>query len=396
MAVKMSYLLIGILILAFVGNAFALTDANLVSWFKLNETSGTRMENAKNTANSGTIGGTNYVLGGPGANLLAYSSYGSSTYIDTNTTGGINGLNQGAIAAWVKASPGTALNDGIIISRGAGAGGLFAQSASLVYCLWNGTTADYSASGAIDGNIWHFVVCTMDGSRRRLYVDGAIITDQVTTTWSASANWNIGYDSAVSTRVFDGNLDEVSIWNKGLSNADINFLYNNRNALTYCSIDGNFWPTCPVRIDFNVYEQGTTTHLTDVNMDCTNNLYDKNGQTSPFFQNMVPATYTCNFNKTGYDSNTAYSFVVTTAATQVITLKSQASDPCARTLNADWNISTQIDCNFKSIDLGTGKLIISPGGRLRLYDSNIIVKQVKLMGHGNLIYLFARSFFKIK
>jgi hypothetical protein len=65
------------------------------------------------------------------------------------------------------------------------------------------------------------------------------------------------------------------------------------------------------------------------------------------------------------------------------------------TINQDWNISTQIDCNFKSINLGTGRLIMSPGGRLRLYDSNVVAKSVQLNTIGDLIYLFTRSFLRL-
>ena len=72
------------------------------------------------------------------------------------------------------------------------------------------------------------------------------------------------------------------------------------------------------------------------------------------------------------------------------------NDNCVQPINTDWNISTQIDCYFKKIDLGTGKLIISPGGRLRLYDSNVIMNKLNLRARGNLIYVFSRSFLKIK
>jgi hypothetical protein len=71
------------------------------------------------------------------------------------------------------------------------------------------------------------------------------------------------------------------------------------------------------------------------------------------------------------------------------------NDNCVRPINVDWNISTQIDCSFRTINLGTGKLIMSPGGRLRLYDSNVIMKQLRLNAKGDLIYIFSRSFLKI-
>jgi streptogramin lyase len=70
-------------------------------------------------------------------------------------------------------------------------------------------------------------------------------------------------------------------------------------------------------------------------------------------------------------------------------------DRCAPSLNQNWVISTQIDCNFKAMNIGTGSLIINSGGRLKLYDSNLLAHGINLNTIGNLIYLFIRSFIKV-
>lgn len=240
----MKYTLIGILLILMLSSSFALTDTNLVSWFKLNETSGTIAANSKDPASAGTLTGTNYILGGAGANLTQYSFFNNTTvYVDTNTRGVIDGTKAGAIVAWVKSDAATVVNDGILISRGSGASGIFAQSSQLMYCLFNAVTADYTGVGDING-AWHMIVCTQDGTYRKGYVDGQQVSTGNAVAWSVTANWNIARDSAVSTRIFDGNIDEVSIWKGGLTSADVNYLYNNRNALTYCSATGTFEVTC--------------------------------------------------------------------------------------------------------------------------------------------------------
>ena len=73
-----------------------------------------------------------------------------------------------------------------------------------------------------------------------------------------------------------------------------------------------------------------------------------------------------------------------------------ATDPCAPTINADWVINTALTCENKRIDLGSGKLVFNTGGSLKLYDSNIRMSQLKMNGFGNFIYIFARSFLRIK
>jgi len=149
--------------------------------------------------------------------------------------------------------------------------------------------------------------------------------------------------------------------------------------------------TPQVKIDFNVYNVGSTTHLTDINMDCNVNALDLNSQNSPFSSTTDQNTAaSCQFIKSGYDTNTvAFNYDVN--KTIVVYLMK----PCTASLNTDWNISTQIDCNFKGIDLGTGKLIISPDGRLRLFDSNIFTAQLKFSGSGKLLYIYSRSFLKL-
>jgi hypothetical protein len=72
------------------------------------------------------------------------------------------------------------------------------------------------------------------------------------------------------------------------------------------------------------------------------------------------------------------------------------SDPCAPTINQDWNINTAITCENKRIDLGTGKLVFNTGGSLKLYDSNIRATGIKMNGWGKFLQIFARSFLLIK
>jgi len=72
------------------------------------------------------------------------------------------------------------------------------------------------------------------------------------------------------------------------------------------------------------------------------------------------------------------------------------SDPCARTIDTDWNISTVIDCNLSTTDLGTGRLIISPGGTLSLYDSNITTSQVEINRTGDSIFIYNNSFIRVE
>lgn len=239
-----TYIFLGLILIS--SSAFALTDVNLLSWWKLDETSGTRMINSMNTAASGTIVGTKYILGGTGIIGTNYSSYGTSTYVDTNTSGTfLNGKNYGTIAVWARTPNMAASNDGLLVSRGASLAGILMNGTNNVYVFWNVSTNDTpTTSNDINDGRWHFIVATQDGTTRKFYVDGQQYFSGAAVNWAVTSNWRIGFESAVAARVFDGNLDEVSIWKGGLSSADINYLYNSRNGLTYCPATGTFLSSC--------------------------------------------------------------------------------------------------------------------------------------------------------
>ena len=60
-----------------------------------------------------------------------------------------------------------------------------------------------------------------------------------------------------------------------------------------------------VQVDFNVYETGTSTHLTGIGFDCNVDSFDLTSQTSPFSSDTnINTSASCIFSSTGYDSNT--------------------------------------------------------------------------------------------
>lgn len=70
------------------------------------------------------------------------------------------------------------------------------------------------------------------------------------------------------------------------------------------------------------------------------------------------------------------------------------SDECVRTLNQDWVVTSALDCNSKTINLGTGKLILSTGAKLRLYDSNLTCNRLDINASGSQLWLGSQSWIK--
>lgn len=80
----------------------------------------------------------------------------------------------------------------------------------------------------VDPNKWYNIVGVWTGSRLEIYVDGVLQKNTATTGTTARLPsdkiMRIGRDTA-TIRCFVGNIDEVAIWNKALSAAEIADLY---------------------------------------------------------------------------------------------------------------------------------------------------------------------------
>jgi len=70
------------------------------------------------------------------------------------------------------------------------------------------------------------------------------------------------------------------------------------------------------------------------------------------------------------------------------------ADECSPTINENWVLTSVITCEDKSINIGTGNLIINSGGQLILNNADLLVNMLYLNTIGELIKLTA-SWLKI-
>jgi hypothetical protein len=96
-----------------------------------------------------------------------------------------------------------------------------------------------------DGN-WHYAVGTFDGANLKIYVDGVLeaTTANATTPITGTNALNIGADNGGINK-FNGNIDEISVWNSALPQAQIQSLISQRlvgneaNLVAYYNFAGN-------------------------------------------------------------------------------------------------------------------------------------------------------------
>jgi hypothetical protein len=107
---------------------------------------------------------------------------------------------------------------------------------------------------ALNDNKWHHIVAVHDGKNHsiQLYVDGKLeVSEPVSFTghWFISRDISIGYHNIKPYYYFNGKLDEIAIYDRALSSAEIKHHYDNAKLdKDYCE---------PVTLTINIDGPGT-------------------------------------------------------------------------------------------------------------------------------------------
>src|SRR3989338_3840933 len=202
--------------------------------------------------NSGTRnGGVNWTTGGKLDSGFSFDGVNDFINIDT-AVGYLATTTTGTWSVWVKPVDATpAANDWLIsfsnttglttITSGISTTGLLwviAQTAGVV--KWD---IDTNAA-AFSDNTWTHITLVQDGTSPVLYVNGVAVAQAFTTTTDKTWWFNndatlnngrladINFNNGVESNFFNGNMDEVMIFNTALSATDVSELYN-RNLVNH-------------------------------------------------------------------------------------------------------------------------------------------------------------------
>lgn len=205
-------------------------STNLSAYWKLDETSGTRIDskNGFDLTDNGSVG---FSVGKINNGTEFNNNYLSGT-INNEFSSGFS------ISSWFKLNtvPTT------IYVHIAGENNYYTEQVFRYgFQLENGTIRFYTSEITIYGptiseDQWYHVVASVSNTEASFYVDG-IMVGSVTTN-NVVGNYNPlipftlgalqGYNEA-----FNGIIDEVGIWNRALTDAEVTRLYNNGNGLPY-------------------------------------------------------------------------------------------------------------------------------------------------------------------
>jgi len=219
-------------------------------YWKLDESSG----NAADSVGSDTLVNTNTATytGGKinnGVTLVKASSQqlkksNPSTALPTSFT----------MSGWIKPTGTMAADDeNTIFSLGyfPSVGNLFTLERYLTggtYYIFVGVAGSFGTiAHTLTSDVWAFIAITYTGGTFEVFINGSSI-GTISKTWSPTGTANdaivIGAE-ALNTRYWNGMIDEVGMWSRVLTGAEITELYNGGAGLTYPfvapSSKGNFF-----------------------------------------------------------------------------------------------------------------------------------------------------------
>lgn len=230
-----------------------------VAWWKFDECQGTTAYDSSGNGNNGTItigatgaqtsagtcstSGTAWGNGASGKYNSSLNFDGSDDYVNIPNNSILNITNEITLSAWVKTSTNNVSViskrnnaspwNGYILAVGANGG---ANNGKISY--WPGNYPSYSwqygnSTTVADGN-WHHIAVTHSGTTVRFYLDGK---PDGTTTAGNRTN-NSANDLRISqetegTRTFNGQIDDVRIFNYALTANQVRNLFNEGSAVRF-------------------------------------------------------------------------------------------------------------------------------------------------------------------
>jgi hypothetical protein len=196
-------------------------------------------------SNNGTlVGGVALTTDRFGAANRAYSFNGTNSYISVPASASLNSPTTACTqAAWVylygTSLVGAGFNPLLMKSLTTENGFMYRMIANPDYigAAFNTWDTAMSAGQTTPLNTWHHVATVFNGSTVRYFYDGAYIGSQpmAMTITTDNRPLTIGADTPGVFEIFNGRIDDVCIYNRALSDADILEL---KNQTTVSAVSG--------------------------------------------------------------------------------------------------------------------------------------------------------------
>ena len=210
----------------FTSTAIGIEDDSLVLHLTFDEGAGDEVIDDSIYSNSGTIKGTPEWVDGKSGTALAFDGGGDSVEIPSSDS--LNITDSITMEMWVKIPAG-----GEIKQPGMEKGGWAIGEYSLYPAYEGGTVIQFfdlpPACGdagirgrGIQDDQWHYIAGTWDGTTISLYIDGDLETSGKCAGKLKTSNQAVHIGSRLAReRFLTGNVDEVRVYNRALTQAEI-------------------------------------------------------------------------------------------------------------------------------------------------------------------------------
>lgn len=221
--------------LFFVPSAHAALIDNLVSYWKLDESSG----NAADSVGSNTMTNSGTVSFAAGK-INNAATFDGTNYLSKSSQVGLPTLTSSfSMQAWVNFTATNSRSKGIFSGDGDWSGFLADSGQSngkVQFGFYNGSSfyRKYSSSAINDGS-WHHVVGVRDRSANtiELFIDG-VSQGTVSTSGDPVKNGSTpAYIGSLAGDNWIGSIDEVAYWSRALTSTEVEELYASGSGLQY-------------------------------------------------------------------------------------------------------------------------------------------------------------------
>jgi alpha-mannosidase len=200
--------------------------ANLVAYWRLDESSGTTASDATGTGHTGTVSGATWQPSG-GHILGALSFDGSNDNVTATATTDLNITDYITVAGWFKTSQAATTSTSIIRHDGHFTALQLVSGGTGRAVYWIGATKYYlNFTWSYNNNAWHHYAAVYDKNvGAKIYIDGTLVTSAATTGALATSAKNLSLGATeTATEPYSGLLDDVRVYNKALSQAEVQTL----------------------------------------------------------------------------------------------------------------------------------------------------------------------------
>ena len=197
-----------------------------VGYWSFDENNGSRVYDASTTNADGDITGPATWASGKLGTALTFN--GTGNYVDVGNPTALR-VTSGTLQAWIKSSQTTGTQ--AIIGKSDNYYVLLSSNRIAIFDFNTSTTCQETAGLIADG-AWHHIAVTFQSGVNNgttIYRDGIATKTCTMTTVNQSSNVIIG-DDFTHTQKFNGQLDEVKVYNRVLSPSEVKAEYDAGNA----------------------------------------------------------------------------------------------------------------------------------------------------------------------